>query len=462
MLNRFKILCAAFLGVWLSACATSNTKLQIHHINALTSENSSDGEFRGLEFLADPIHGKLKNRVNIFYLHGIGWTENPDSDQLGNNFLTGVAKSYGMKLDGQIIQSPCGAEEDEETGHANNHIYVTTGEKPTYYETTIPGTKLKLDQLICMDKQTLDVDDNLEYVVYRIFWDDIFWNKLQFPHVGQDDNRGSSKLIAGLRRKFNRQLKDELVNYGFSDAVMYLGPAGQEIRKAIRGAMCAAALDAAGVTFERQGHDVSHRLACETATNSSIRINQFAFVTESLGSKIAFDVMRDAMTDGKDTILDDMIAGSETYMLANQIALLSLSDLTLSPRGRPQLDPMKRRPKIVALSELNDFLTYELNPFFEQLWNRQSMTSNEPPPPFDAAQRERLSAAIGFDFIDLRVEFADGIIPMFKGFVDPMQAHMGHAGEPELMMFLLCGAKKGKLHQDACLATSDLKTVNKK
>lgn len=441
----------------LAACASSGVDLKVHHINALTSEAHNDGEFRGLEFLADPIPGKLKNRVNIFYLHGIGWTENPEADQLGNDFLVGVAKAYDLKIEDKIINTPCGSETKDESGHASDHIYITTGAVPTYYETTLPGARLKLDNLVCMDKQTLDVDDNLEYVVYRIFWDDIFWNKLQYPHVGQDDARGSSEIIANLRRKYNRKLKDELVNYGFSDAVMYLGPAGKDIRSAIRGAMCSAVLDAAGFKFNDQGHDVTYSQACRLATNTSIKANQFAFVTESLGSKIAFDVMREALTDGQETILDDMISGSETYMLANQIALLSLSDLTIAPKAKPYSHPDKALPKIIALSELNDFLTYELNPFFEHIWKNQVMSGTAKPPKFNAARRQAAVESLGFEIIDVRLEFADGIIPLFNDFVDPMQAHLGHAGEPAIVLHLLCGARGGKLNSDNCLATSDLK-----
>lgn len=440
---------------FLSACATSSA-LRVHHVDALSSEAVDDGEFRGLEYLADPIPGKLKNRVNIFYLHGIGWTEKPDREQLGNNFLVGVARAYDIEVEGQIIESRCGSDPDDRD-HTSDHIYVTTGDYPALYETTIPGTSLSLDRLVCMDKQTLDVGDNLEFVVYRIFWDDIFWNRLQFPHVGQDDSRGSSSALAGLRRQYNRQLKDELVNYGFSDAVMYLGPAGAEIRQAIRGGMCSAALDAAGFELSKQGHEVSYDHACELATNTSIKANQFAFVTESLGSKIAFDVMREAMTDGQDTILDEMISGSETYMLANQIALLSLSDLTAAPKARPDWSSDKVRPKIIALSELNDFLSYEIGPFFEQLWRRQIMLGKGEVPPFDAKARAQVAQNMGFDFVDMRLEFADPVISLFKGFVDPMQAHVGHAAEPELMLYLLCGARQGQLHTENCLATSDLK-----
>lgn len=443
------------VSLLLSACLSSGNALKVHHVNALSSEAPNDGAFKGLEFLADPIPGRLKKRVNIFYLHGIGWTENPEADQLGNDFMIGMASAYGLEPDGQIIKSPCGDEGNGENETASNHIYVTTGDTPIVYETIIPGTRLQLDQLVCIDKQILEVDAALEYVVYRIFWDDIFWNTLQYPHVGQDDARGSSINISGLRRKYNGKLKDELVNYGFSDAVMYLGPAGKDIRDAIRGAMCSAALDAAGFGFAKQGHDISHHKACQLATNTSIKSNQFAFVTESLGSKIAFDVMRESLSDGRETILDDMIAGSETFMLANQIALLSLSDLSQRAKPKPVNSFDKSRPKIIAFSELNDFLTYEINPFFEQIWKRQYRRDETRPTTFDKERRAAVSRALGFDFVDLRLEFADGVIPFFSDFVDPMQAHLGHAAEPELMLFILCGARDGQLNTEGCLARMD-------
>ncbi len=447
-----RIFLAFCLAVGLSACASNPTKFKIHSVDSLVSSEIGKPDFRGLEFLADPIPGKLKNRINIFYLHGIGWTEDPEADPLGNNFLTGIAKAYGISVEGQIVASPCGDTIHEGDDHNSNHIYVTPGPTPTVFETAIPGAQLVLDRLVCMDKQTLEVDQALEFVVYRIFWDDIFWNRLQFPHVGQDDSRGSSMAFAELRRKYNRRLKDDLVNYGFSDAVMYLGPAGREIRNAIRGAMCSAQLDAAGYLFEKQGEDTSYITACQTATNTTVQANQFAFVTESLGSKIAYDVMRESITDGRDTILDDMISGSEIYMLANQLALLSLSDLTRSPKPKALPDPTKRRPKIVAMSEINDFLTYEINPFFKQLWELQHQADTSERAVYDQAAREQIAKNLGFDFVDLRLEFADPIIPFVKEFVDPLQAHLEHAGEPELMMFMLCGVKNGELNDEGCLA----------
>ncbi len=451
--NMIRPLSVLLLYLALSACI-STQPLTVHQINALSSVNDNDGSFLGLEALADPIPGKLKNRVNIFYLHGIGWTEDPEADQLGNDFLSGVAKAYNINIEGHLISQPCGSNEHSHVQHPTNHILITPEHKATtYYETLIPGTRLALNQLACMDKQTLEVDPALEFVVYRIFWDNLFWDQLQYAHVGQDDARGSSVNFAKMRRKYNRQLKDELVNYGFSDAVMYLGPAGREIRNAIRGAMCSAALDAAGYSFDQQGHETGYQTACQTAAQTLNRANQFAFVTESLGSKITFDVMRQTLTDDKTTLLDEMIAGSETYMLANQLALLALSDLSLPPKVHAKIDQSHRRPKIIALSEVNDFLTYEINPFFEQLWALQDHPPAAPSQAFDQMARNKVIDRLGFDFIDMRVEFADPIVPFLDEFVDPLQAHGGHASEPELVLYLLCGAKNGALHLDGCLAS---------
>ena len=163
--------------------------------------------------------------------------------------------------------------------------------------------------------------------------------------------------------------------------------------------------------------------------------------------------MQEALSDGKETIHDDMIRGSETYMLANQLALLSLSDLS-SKTSYPiaKMGP-KGRPKIIAMSELNDFLSYELVPFYEQLWKRSIRPEQNNLDYLDNRLRAQIVEKIGFEMNDMRLEFADKIIPMLKGFVDPKDAPSGHAGEPELMLYLLCGAVDGQLNNKECLAT---------
>jgi len=204
---------------------------------------------------------------------------------------------------------------------------------------------------------------------------------------------------------------------------MYLGPAGAEIRNAIRGAMCSAALDAAGQSFASQGDRVSYNAICRKASHQVLKTNQFAFVTESLGSKITFDVMQEALSDGRKA--------------SHPIAKMGPKD----------------RPKIIAMSELNDFLSYELVPFYEQLWKRSIRPEQNNRQYLDEYLRAQLVEKIGFEMIDMRLEFADKIIPLVNGFVDPKDAHSGHAGEPDLMLYLLCGAVDGQRNDKECLAT---------
>lgn len=449
----------ALLALGLGACATSTVPLKVLQINALETTQRNTGGFKGLEFLADPIPGDVKNRVNIVYLHGIGYTEDRTADQLAGEFLGGIAQAYDLDAEDGVVTSLCG----ENTSRTPNevekpHIFLRAA-SPRIYETVIPGSRLTLNDLVCMDKQVLNIDETLEFVLYRIFWDNIFWDGLQFPHVGQDDDRGSSQDIARQRRKYNRILKDDLVNYGFSDAVMYLGNAGVEIRDAVKGAMCSAALDASGIKFDEQSN-VNRRLtardACNRATSGDLEMNQFAFVTESLGSKIMFDVMREAMTDGRTTIHDKMIRNSETYMLANQLALLSLSDISTEPTKPANPYTAQERPRIVAMSEINDFLSYEIIPFYEQLFKRS--LRDDVPYNTDLTQerREKLIEQIGFNVVDMRLEYADKIIPFVDSFVDPKDAHGGHAGEPELMKYILCGARNGQRRTGECLALEDV------
>ena len=449
-----KLFLYLILSVFLLQGCASQTKtgLKVHHINTLASPENNTGGFKGLEFLADPVPGESKNRVNIIYLHGIGWTEDRNSGQLAEDFLSGIAKAYDLDATDGIITTLCGEAPYDPTAQPTPHIYIKADQERRF-ETALPGSQLKLDELVCMDKQTLAIDDNLEFVLYRVFWDNIFWDNLQFAHVGQDDDRGASQDIARLRRKYNRELKDELINYGISDAVMYLGAAGGEIRNAIRGAMCSAALDASGKSFQEQGSTVKHSEICHQARYTNIKINQFAFVTESLGSKITLDVMQEALSDGRETVHDEMIYGSEIYMLANQVPLLSLSDLSLSARNPIAKLSNEDRPKIIAISELNDFLSYELVPFYEQMWKRTIRPQANNLQPMTETLRRQLIADIGFEMIDMRLEFADKILPLVSGLVDPSDAHKGHAGEPELMLYMLCGANSGQLNSKKCLAS---------
>ena len=451
------ILCALIL----SGCATR--PFQVLDINALSSDRDNNGSFKGLERIAEKAPDSGKNiRVNIMYLHGIGYIENPEDAPLANAFITGVADAYNSVVEEKAVASQCGRDDENEDKRLFNSIQITDV-KTRKYKTTLPGSTLQLTDLACMDRQTIKFDGNIEYVIYRIFWDDIFWESLQAPHVGQDAlGRKKEGALALLRRKYNGRLKDKLVNYGFSDAVLYLGPAGEQIRNAVRGAMCSAALDASGYGFDKQGASVNHIDICQIAALRDIETDPFAFVTESLGSKIAFDIMRDAMTDGRGNVYDDMIKGTQFFMLANQVPLLSLSDISETDRMTPEPYSNEDRPTIIAMSEINDFLTYELVPFYRNLLSKSIREEGTTFDMMSETERNRLINILGFNVIDMRVEFSPPVFPFVGGFVDPLFAHNGHVKQPELIAYMLCGAKGGQLNVDGCrgLSSQALKGKN--
>ncbi len=448
---------------FLSACAT-NISTKVHHINDLASVDNNTGSYKGIEAMArlapDANNPDLK-RVNIIYIHGIGWTENADNPELGDSFLSGIASAYKNVDQKNIITNRCRLGHHDTSVGDIDHTFIETAQD-VFYETGLRGSLLKIKKLACMDKQVLRPSSNLEFVIYRIFWDDSFWNSLQAAYVGYDDYHGSNNFLASLRKKYNRELKDDIVNYGFSDAVMYLGPAGDLIREAIHGAVCSAALDASGRSFLQQGHIVTKENACKAGRDTS-SLESFVFVTESLGSKVLFDVLRETMNDGKYEVIDDISDGSEIFMLANQIPLLSLNNLrkqgvSATPRHVPA--QTQTRPRIIAFTELNDFLSYELVPFYETLYSRGYTAANRPKRRDKAAIlnpdiRANMIEDIGFDIVDMRVEFADPLLPIMSSFVDPKQAHSDHAKQPLLMRYMLCGAQGGTLQNTGCHAAQN-------
>ena len=435
------------MGAFATGCAS--TSFNVLDINDLSADAPGETSFEGLEELASRRSLTASRRINILFLHGIGWVENPEEKPLANNFIKGVAGAYDLQTDEKTVSSLCGRSSQDDSVIKQSRLFIKAEEPRTFF-TTLPSRTLELDRLVCMDRQVLSVKPDLKYVIYRVFWDEAMWNALQYAHVGQDDSEGDSRSFAELRRSMNRALKDEFVNYGFSDAVMYMSPAGAEIRNAIRAAMCAAALDAAGAGFDKLGFETTHEKACGYTTDLTFDLDPFAFVTESLGSKIALDVIREAMTDGTETVHDEMIRNTSVFMLANQIPLLSLTDIATEPPFRPSDYAPEERPTMIAFSEINDFLTYELVPFYEQLYKNTQMVAGADDGTLDTSDRTRMVDLLGFNAIDMRVEFASPLIPFIKSFVDPKFAHSGHVQQPEIMQFILCGATNSEPTFEGC------------
>jgi len=191
--KRFALGMFFSLGVLLTGCATSNPTI-VHHINDLAQVDTNSGSFNGIESMARPVNGTNVKRVNIVYIHGIGWTENANNSELGNSFLKGIAEAYDGVDQNNFVVNRCRLKYHDIDEGELDHTFIETS-TPVYYETGLAGSALSVKKLACMDKQVLQTTQDIEFVVYRVFWDEAFWKALQAPHIGYDDNYGHKPQV---------------------------------------------------------------------------------------------------------------------------------------------------------------------------------------------------------------------------------------------------------------------------
>lgn len=385
-----------------------------------------------------------RREINIFYMHGIGWTQ--QTGDFAGDFTASLVSAYDIGGPVPDVSSPCPTSLG--AGSQVGGLRIRAPETRIYVG-DLASHQLTMTHLGCIDKQSIDTGA-IRYNIYRFFWDDSFWNGLQFAHLGYDDAflpddpTPPNQRIADHRRPVNRDLKDRVVTYGFSDAAMYIGPAGELIRSAGAAAICIAIRDAAGGGFSELGQFEQDQFeqnlrviasddACAVPTE---HVAPFAFVSESLGSRVIFDVLRDARRPGPDTPLTALLSQRpEVFMLANQIPLIGLGRLDNDGVGVARDASFAPAAKLVAISEVNDLLTFELVPYVQGLARRSDQVLHRQTP----ASPGELVAEFGFEVVDVRVEFAGSFYGFVFPFADPDQAHAGHVEQHFVMRLMICG-----------------------
>lgn len=151
----------------------------------------------------------------------------------------------------------------------------------------------------------------------------------------------------------------------------------------------------------------------------------------------------------------------EVFMFANQIPLLGGGKLkSVVSSAVARAEPAKKT-RFIAVSEINDLLTYELVPYFEHLYFlrctegqactidyfKQRMDKFRTDPDARRAYVDEL----GFEVIDVRAKFAANVFP-FVPLVNPLQAHGGHLRAAPVRNVFLCGAEEGQLRTAGCSA----------
>lgn len=472
---------AVAISTLLSACGT--TKPVLHSINSLSSALPGTGSFDGLESRAS-ILPDGRREISIVYSHGIGWTQ--QKARLAEDFAVSLSEFYGFELsDSQRSSERCPSSlASEEQKNGGLRIHADGGD--AVFETDLSGQRLWLTEIGCMDRQVLNPGGEIQFNLYRLFWDDAFYNGIQYPHLGYDDqaidgryadagaaadiDQPEHQRIAALRRKNSAALKDQLITYGMSDAAMYMGAAGDYIRSSLRASICLAASDSReqdrfAVLKDLASTDSPISVSISDACTGEIGPNtNMAFVAESMGSRALFDVLKAERAESTSPIIEDVIAQKpEVYLLANQISLIGLGQLksTVFEASGSEIEssvPVVQREtaaQLVAFSEVNDFLTYEIIPYIEQIWLRTTRARPDGGsgpvrtraellnPSNDNTLRRAMVSDFGFDVIDVRVEFAGPVFGIIQSVADPLDAHTGMNKQDFITQLIVCGANDG-------------------
>lgn len=213
------------------------------------------------------------------------------------------------------------------------------------------------------------------------------------------------------RATLNRQMKDTLLNDCLSDALIYQGESRELISQQMQKAILVAESSA------------------QSGNNDRVPL---AVVTDSLGSKIAFDALYKMTISSDETQRSAGIATLErttlVFMRANQLPILGLADQVIATPGmrapsqtRYPADPLgaalsrtrsraNAQPRqVVAFTDPNDLLSYILTP---------SGLGN------------------GYEIIDVVVSNQ----PTLLGVVErPDTAHTTYAANPAVLRLIACG-----------------------
>jgi hypothetical protein len=451
---------------------------------------ASGPHIAGLERSSTGTNGKIQ--ANVLVVHGMGWSQEPGQDvEFGFDIVKAIESAYGVSGMSPRITPLCPQWQDGKTASRGNRSGgVRIHGKFAALTTDAPGTRVNGERLACLDRIEIDLGPKGRVNVYRLFWDDPFYDGYEYAHIGYDDklfyglekpgaNYPGYENLAALRESWNGRLKTNLVSYGFGDAIMYISPVGARMRAAVREGICHVVNEITGQTHDfdalasRQAGDWESKelffdvpapsQLCKTTREATPA--PLVIVTKSLGSRIVFDVL----TRERDADLArklDLIANKqlEVFLFANQIPLLGIGRLRESHVEPAEL---KAELKFIAVSEVNDVFTYELVPYFEHLYHLRSArlecVAYESPSRCmvrhqknrvkdlgeDAAIRRAYVAELGFDVIDVRVRFAGRPIPFFP-FVHPEAAHNEHMKAKQVRQIFLCGADAGVLRMSGC------------
>lgn len=441
--------------VLLVGCTTPDKVLRIRSVSTITNPSVTDdqnGNVTGLKALTD----SSKN-TNIVLIHGIGWTQEQSNKRFGDDLVNVILMNYKGAKKTSEVECPNSNIDGKQSPKKQQGliIYSSSPETDESLSTDDPKLFIKPLKLGCLDKVVITLEQEKTITIYRFLWDDIMWNSIENKQIGYDDTLSSNAAFTGvddpnkLRANLNARLKESIVTYGFSDAAMYMSPVGVKMREGVQAALCVALSNSFDMLFAEEKEEKQIR-AEEMCANTPTSKSPLLLMSHSLGSRIAFDTIK---TDLSDVLVKQIEAGVsnetiELHMLANQLPLIGLGRMG-AKRSTNKI--YGKNLRLVAYSEINDLLTFELVPYFEQMCYRREDEKNETNNKCNIRysgnndlNRKSLVNDLGFDAVDIRLTFAPNLFKLYSRFKNPKIAHSGYLMSPCAVNILLFGVKDGK------------------
>lgn len=435
------LICSLLLG-----CTTNDKVLRIRSLKSPTdpSANPSStyynkGDIIGLNALTS----NAKN-TNIVLVHGMGWTQEQSNKRFGDDLVNAILYEY--KGSEKIKDEECPTSTIDKAPTSNSGLIIHSL-KHNLLSTDDPQLSLDPYKLGCLEKTVIKLRQDKTITIYKFLWDDTMWNYIEWEQIGYDDALPSRTIGYDdpnkLRAKYNGELKNSIVTYGFTDAAMYMSPAGQALREGVEASLCIALSN----SYESYKNQANSSEACSKQPNTK---SPLLLVSHSLGSRIIFDTLKTDLSDRLAKQIENGTSNNtiEIHMLANQLPLLGIGRMGAK---RSENIISGKEVNIIAYSEINDLLTFELVPYFEQMcYSRQGCNkkySNNDP------LYKQMQKNLGFDVVDVRLQFAPNLIKPYSGFKDPKIAHTGYLMSRSVLDIFFCGAKDGKSngHNGKCI-----------
>jgi len=275
-------------------------------------------------------------------------------------------------------------------------------------------------------RRYLNKQKTKEFLFYELSWSDI---TVKEKDVLAYDNSGEYSF----RRAEINDLMKRFSNDTGPDPIIYLG----ESRKSILTSFSESFCWMTSGSWDDLPTDT--KAVCNTPDVSSINNDQYAFVSHSLGSRIAIDGMQriaDFLSNGtehrkvnisvKNALREKTIP---IYMMSNQLPMLQLGRKLpevsgqkseyCSEQGEKYSERILTKTPIIAFSDPNDLLSYAIPPRF-----------------VDKYLDSRL--CIDVTNININIAFVYDVFGMGK-LANPMEAHVGYDTDDRVVALIAKG-----------------------